>query len=61
IHIRISRQSRGPFLVVWSAPQPPSTELMTLPLKINLRTLVSQWSMSDSTYPAKLSVYRSIL
>ena len=38
-HMRISRQSRGPFRVVWRVPHPPMTALIRVPLKINLRNV----------------------
>ena len=38
-HMRSSRQSRGPFRVVWRVPHPPMTALIRVPLKINLRNV----------------------
>src|SRR5690606_20072296 len=41
IHMRMSRQSRGPRRVVWMTPTAPNSELSTLVLRMNLRTASS--------------------
>lgn len=50
-HMRISRQSRGPFRVVWRVPHPPMTALIRVPLKMNLRNVCLSGRFFHGTPP----------
>ena len=50
-HMRISRQSRGPFRVVWRVLHPPMTALIRVPLKMNLRNVCLSIRYSHGTPP----------